>query len=189
MWCGGGSVQPGPSDVLRQQDVIEDPVREITACTGGVRDWPANYRKCLMRLSSGEAVPVSLMPRLRQKQWLSTIVTNITQSWLTREQALHFIWTVQTHSVIHQWLPPSKGSRMTALPHLMLFCQYLFRREVKTPFIIKKNKHKNMIRATMRLSQSSWSTRQVCHCVHWSCWKGNEGTQVHLSQLDERARG
>lgn len=28
----------------------------------------------------------------------------------------------------------------------------------------------------MRLSQSSWRRRQVCHCLHWSCWKGNEGT-------------
>lgn len=87
VWCGGGSVQPGPSDVLRQQDVIEDPVREITACMEDVGDWRTNYRKCLMWLSSGthsllaeaqfifQAAPVSLMPRLRQKiQWLISCV-------------------------------------------------------------------------------------------------------------------
>lgn len=38
--------------MLRQQDVIENPVREITAQKEGGCDWRTNYRKCSVSLSS-----------------------------------------------------------------------------------------------------------------------------------------
>lgn len=108
VWCGGGSVQPGPSDVLRQQDVIEDPVREITACMEDVGDWRTNYRKCLMWSSSGTH---SLLTKVKSVHLsgctgffnaqvkAKNTVTNIMCSSLTKEQPLTFIWTVQTSSV------------------------------------------------------------------------------------------
>lgn len=77
VWCGGGS------DVLRQQDVFEDPVGGGLGLVGGGGgstrtedgcDGCTNYRKCIMCLSSGnksqpifDAMPNLLMLSLWQK--------------------------------------------------------------------------------------------------------------------------
>lgn len=170
VWCGGGSVQPVPSDVLRQQDVIENPVREITAQKENGCDWCTNYRKYLMRLSScmfdhwGEVglccFPDSIIPKLRH-----LVIDKIHHP----TSFVFHLSSADKSNVVHWW------------PHFFVFqnnsntTSKILSVSIQTWVLSAEKTHNN---SHNKMQSITLGRREVCHCLCWSRWKGRESTQV-----------
>lgn len=138
--------------MCRQQDIIENPVREITAHKESGCDWCTNYRKCSMHLSSCicsmfvhldkvvyvvVAFPDSIIPKLRH-----LVIDKITC-------VIFYLSSADKSNVVHWW------------PHLFVFqndsntaSNKVLSVSIQT-WVLSAEK-KDIIIVTIRSSQSPW---------------------------------